>query len=164
MTTNSPSKLNEGDHLVSAFHHGLLALLHRANQIATERFADALGEDDVTARQLQVLAAIESNEGLSQTAIVNSTGIDRSTLADIVRRLSKRKLIERRRSKDDARAYVVKLTAPGRRVLADGSPALGTVETGMLAALPAKQRTDFLAALEKVVASGEVPSTKSGRA
>ena len=82
---------------MSTTHQGLLALLHRANQIATERFSDALGDSDMTARQVQVLAAIEANEGASQTAIVNLTGIDRSTLADIMRRLSKHKLIARRR-------------------------------------------------------------------
>ena len=143
---------------------GLLALLHRANQIATERFADALGDSEMTARQVQVLAAIEANAGASQTNIVNVTGIDRSTLADIVRRLSQRKLIERRRTKEDARAYAVKLTDAGRRELANGKPALAGVEKNLLAALPAKQRGDLLALLEQVVASGEQPAVqKRGR-
>ena len=149
---------------MSASHQGFLTLLHRANQIATERFTAAIVDGDTTARQIQVLAAIEANEGLSQTRIVAETGIDRSTLADIVRRLQKRKLIERRRSKDDARAYVVKLTEAGRSELATGKPALGSVEKELLAALPVKQRAELLVMLRTVVAAGEAPTTKSARA
>ena len=148
---------------MSAAHHGLLPLLHRANQIATERFADALGDGEMTARQVQVLAAIDANEGLSQTRIVAETGIDRSTLADIIRRLQKRGLIERRRTKNDARAYAVKLTAAGRRQLANGQPALGGVEKGLMSALPAKQRTELLSMLQSIVAAGEAAGTKIGK-
>lgn len=146
---------------MSTSHNGLLALLHRANQLATERFAETLGDSDLTARQVQVLAAIDANEGLSQTEIVAATGIDRSTLADIVRRLAQRKLIERKRSKDDARAYMVKLTEAGRKALADGKPALGSVENGLLATLSAKQRAELLAMLGNVVASGNAKSSSN---
>ena len=148
---------------VSTSQNGLLALLHRANQLATERFAETLGDSDLTARQVQVLAAIDRNEGLSQTDIVATTGIDRSTLADIVRRLSKRKLIERKRSKDDARAYMVKLTEAGRKALANGKPALGSVENGLLAALPVKQRAELVAILGNVVAAGNAKSGNKSR-
>ena len=143
--------------------HGLLALLHRANQIATERFAHTVGDTELTSRQAQVLAAIEANEGLSQTRIVADTGIDRSTLADIIRRLQKRGLIERRRTKDDARAYAVKLTAAGRREVENGKPALASVEKALLSALAAKQRAELLSMLLTVVAAGETAAAKSGQ-
>jgi DNA-binding MarR family transcriptional regulator len=128
----------------------LLYLLHRANQIATESFSSAMGDSDLTPRQVQVLAAIEANEGSSQTKIVELTGVDRSTLADIIRRLQKNKLIERRRSKADARAYVVKLSEGGKQALAIGKPALAAVEKGLL---PAKGRAELMALLEKIIAA-----------
>ena len=143
---------------MSASQHGLLALLHRANQIASDRFSETIGDHGLTARQVQVLAAIEANEGGSQTDIVNITGIDRSTLADIIRRLSNRKLIERRRTKEDARAYAVKLTDAGRNELALGKPAVGKVEQNLLSVLPANRQTDLLALLEFIVASGQQPA------
>lgn len=130
---------------------GLLALLHRANQLATEQFSATLGHSTMTARQLQVLAAVEANAGASQTRIVELTGVDRSTLADIVRRLQNNKLIARRRSKDDARAYLLTLTEAGRQALAEGAPALSKVERQLLAPLPTKARTDLLAMLETMV-------------
>ena len=122
----------------------LVALLHRANQMATENFASTLGDSELTPRQVQVLAAIDELQGGSQTDIVNSTGIDRSTIADIVRRLSKRKLIERRRNRQDARAYEVKLSEAGQRDLAKGRPALRTVEKTLTAALKAKERGELV--------------------
>jgi DNA-binding MarR family transcriptional regulator len=133
----------------------LLALLHRANQIANETFAAAQGGSHITARQVQVLAAIEANEGSSQTAIVDITGVDRSTLADISRRLLKKRLIQRRRSKEDARSYVLKLTECGRDALVKGKPALAAVEKGLLAALPAKDRSVLLDLLSKTVEAHE---------
>ena len=133
----------------------LLALLHRANQIGTEGFAAAQGDSHITARQVQVLAAIETNEGSSQTKIVEITGVDRSTLADIARRLLKNRLIERRRSKDDARAYVLKLSEAGRQALANGKPALAAVEKNLLAALPAKDRSVLVDLLSKMVEAHE---------
>ena len=132
---------------------GLLALLHRANQVATEQFAAALGEGNLTPRQVQVLSALEAHEGASQTRIVDLTGVDRSTLADIMRRLQKNKLIERRRSKADARAYVLKLSETGRKALAQGKPALDEVERSMLAPLSAAARAELLTMLARIVQS-----------
>ena len=92
-------------------------LLHRAGQCAEDIFHAEIKEADLTPRQLAVLITVAGNEGGSQTAIVERTGVDRSTLADIVRRLQKKGLLQRRRTKEDARAYAVKLTDAGRRVL-----------------------------------------------
>ena len=131
----------------------LLALLHRANQIAAERFDREPGDRNLTPRQVQVLAALSANEGASQTQIVDVTGVDRSTLADIVRRLLKHGLIRRRRTKEDARAYAVHLTDNGRRALAASLPALERVEKSLIAALPADQRTEFLSALDHFIVS-----------
>ena len=95
-------------------------LLHRIHQVATERFAKELGDSNLTTRQLAVLAVVGSEDGMSQTDIVAATGMDRSTMADIVRRLQQHGLIARRRSKVDSRAYVVTLTAAGQKALASG--------------------------------------------
>jgi DNA-binding MarR family transcriptional regulator len=65
-----------------------LHLLHRAGQCADELFALNVGKTELTPRQYAVLAAAAASEDLSQTALVDATGIDRSTLADIVALLS----------------------------------------------------------------------------
>jgi DNA-binding MarR family transcriptional regulator len=48
---------------------------------------------------------------------VGATSVDRSTLADVVRRLVKQRLATRKRNKADSRAYDVALTDEGRAQL-----------------------------------------------
>lgn len=128
----------------------LLELVHRVSQKGTEQFANAyVGE--VTPRQLSVLRALKDLPGASQTALVDATGVDRSTIAEVVKRLLARGLIKRRRARLDARAYVVNLTDEGQRVLAGAVPVLATVEASMLEAIPESERQVFLAALERMV-------------
>lgn len=126
----------------------VLHLLHRAAQVGADRFFRLAGDTDCTPRQLVVLRAVAAQEGASQTKIGEMTGVDRSTLADIVRRLSRRGLIARRRTKSDARAYAVTLTADGRRMIAATEPVLAQVESDMLAQIPAKRRSDLVELLE----------------
>ena len=126
-------------------------LLHRAGQCASDVFQGEMGEGDLTPRQYAVLVAVSQNEGLSQTNLVEKTGVDRSTLADIVRRMLKKGLLQRRRTKDDARAYAVKLTDEGWRILKAADPLAKRVDEKILAALPNPQRERFLQDLSLIV-------------
>ena len=128
-----------------------LHLLHRAGQCAAEVFQAELGSGDLTPRQFAVLITVSTNEGLSQTHLVERTGIDRSTLADIVRRMLKKGLLQRRRTKEDARAYAVKLTDEGWRVLKSAEPLSRKVDDRILSALPAGQRDRFVQDLNAIV-------------
>ena len=126
-------------------------LLHRAAQAVEVIFSKGMSTTDLTARQLAVLVTVAQNEGLSQTGLVDRTGIDRSTLADLVRRLHRKGLLQRRRTKEDARAYAVKLTDEGRMVLRTAEPLAKRVEDRILDSLPAKRRGEFMNALVSVV-------------
>lgn len=128
-----------------------LHLLHRAGQCAAEVFQAELGSGDLTPRQFAVLVTVSQNEGLSQTHLVERTGIDRSTLADIVRRMLKKGLLQRRRTKEDARAYAVKLTDEGWRVLKSAEPMSRRVDERILSSLTAAQRDRFLQDLNSIV-------------
>jgi DNA-binding MarR family transcriptional regulator len=126
-------------------------LLHRAGQCAADIFQGEMVEGDLTPRQYAVLVSVSQNEGLSQTQLVEQTGVDRSTLADIVRRMLKKGLLQRRRTKDDARAYSVKLTDEGWRVLKATDPLARRVDEKILAALPGQQRERFVQDLHTIV-------------
>jgi DNA-binding MarR family transcriptional regulator len=126
-------------------------LLHRAGQCAGDIFQAEMDASDLTPRQYAVLVTVSKNEGLSQTNLVDRTGIDRSTLADIIRRMLKKGLLQRRRTKEDARAYAVKLTDEGRRVLATAEPVVRRVDERLLSVLPAGQRDRFLRDLNLIV-------------
>lgn len=115
----------------------LLASLHRASQKGDALFADKLSNDqDITPRQGILLAAIKSHPGASQTVLTGATGIDRSTLADMVRRLTKKGWAKRRRSKEDARAYVVDITPEGEQALKGAQAAAKKAEAELLAQIP----------------------------
>ncbi len=133
-------------HELSTIH-----LLHRAGQCADELFAKKIGKTDLTPRQFAVLMTVSNAEDLSQTALVDATGIDRSTLADIVRRLVERGLLVRKRTKQDARMYAVRLSAAGRHAIDAAAPGAVATNDTLLASLPVGQRAGFVSALQKIV-------------
>lgn len=112
-----------------------------------------MASGDLTPRQYAVLVTVSQNEGLSQTDLVEKTGIDRSTLADIVRRMLKKSLLQRRRTKEDARAYAVKLTEEGWRVLKSAEPMARRVDDRILSVLTNTQRERFISDLNTIVQS-----------
>ena len=133
-------------------------LLHRAGQCAEELFQAEVGEADLTARQLAVLTTVAENEGLNQTGIVERTGIDRSTLADMGRRLSKKGLLQRRRTKEDARAYAVKLTDEGEKLLRKVGPLAKKVDQRIMQAMGGG-KDDMLDRLQDMIRKLQPPST-----
>ncbi len=100
----------------------IIHLLHRASQRASEIFAQETRDFDLTARQYAVITTVAQHEGLSQTDLVRLTGIDRSTLADVVQRLLKRGIIQRERTMRDGRTYAVSLSSDGRQLLESIKP------------------------------------------
>jgi DNA-binding MarR family transcriptional regulator len=130
---------------------GIIHLLHRAGQLADEEFMASLGGNGLTARQFVVMSVVARQGTPSQTEICDLSGIDRSTLADIVRRLVARGLLARRRTREDARMYAVRLTETGEKALADAAGAARHVDQAMLGVLSAPQRAEFESNLRRMV-------------
>jgi DNA-binding MarR family transcriptional regulator len=130
-------------------------LLHRALQVALDIYAEEIGPDAVTQRQYAVLAAVAAHEGLTQTDLVRTTGIDRSTLADLVARMIGKSLLARQRSASDARANTVRLTEQGRAALDLASPRVAAADERILKLLPARKRDSFLDVLKDMSHAAE---------
>ena len=130
-------------------------LLHRAQQIAANHSASALSSAGVTLRQFSVLSALSGNEGVSQSDLVNATGIDRSTLADMVARMEKAGLIKRVASKTDRRAKSVSLMAKGRKAYDKALPAVQAADSAIFAALPKTKQDALVSGLTGMVAEAE---------
>ena len=130
-------------------------LLHRALQLALDIYADEQGEGGVTQRQYAVLAAVEAYEGLTQTDLVRTTGIDRSTLADMVARMIVKGLLERQRSAADARANAVSLTEAGRLALAAAKPKMAAADARLLRLLSSAKREALTAGLRELIRAGD---------
>ena len=130
-------------------------LLHRALQLALDIYAEETGPDALTQRQYAVLAAVAAHEGLTQTDLVHATGIDRSTLADLVARMIGKDLVARERSAADARANTVSLTDTGRAALPAPSPRVAAADARILKLLPARKRDTFLSVLHDMGRAAE---------
>jgi DNA-binding MarR family transcriptional regulator len=113
---------------------------------------------------MTVLAALEPNEGASQTALVEMTGIDRSTLAEMVRRMMERALITRKRTETDLRANAVAITPAGRKALRAARAAAERAERALLEALPAAERPRFVKYLAAIAAAGQTVPAQGGGA
>ena len=119
-------------------------LMHRVLQLALDIYAEEAGPDGLTQRQFAVLEAVSARSGLTQTDLVKATGIDRSTLADLVARMTSKGLLERERSALDARAKAVRLSPEGEAALIAARPRVEAADKRILALLPKARREGFL--------------------
>ena len=146
-----PRRPNNGFDLAEAPSH----LIRRCQQFYGDLYAREAGARELTKQQFTVLAALEHNEGVSQTALVEMTGIDRSTLAEMVRRMLERDLLSRERTEIDQRANAVAITASGRKALRSARNAADRAEKALLDALPQAERTRFVKSLAQIAAAHE---------
>jgi len=129
-------------------------LLHRALQLALDVYSEAVGAG-LTQRQFAVLAAVAADEGLTQTDLVRATGIDRSTLADMIARMIEKGYLGRERSTLDARAKTVRLADKGRLALAETAPRVADADARLIGYLTAGKRDAFITALSVLSKAGE---------
>jgi DNA-binding MarR family transcriptional regulator len=122
-------------------------LLHRALQLALDIYAEEIGPGALTQRQYAVLNAVSVKEGCTQSDLVRATGIDRSTLAELVARLIGKDMLARERSTLDARANTVRLTDAGRAAVLETAPKVAAADARILALMPSAKRDAFLKTL-----------------
>ena len=136
-------------------------LLHRTLQLVLDFHTEAAGPGAITQRQFTVLAAAAAHDGLTQNDLVRATGIDRSTLADLVARMLAKGLLVRERSTVDARANCVRLSDAGRHALSAASIPAVTADDRLLAFLSPKKRDGFLKTLAALALAADraVPET-----
>ena len=139
-------------------------LLHRVLQLALDYHAEASGDAGLTQRQFTVLAAAGAADGVSQSDLVRATGIDRSTLADLVARMIAKGLLERERSSTDARANTVRLSEAGRIALVEGGKPAAKSDARLLDLLPAKKRETFVKTLTTLAAAADAGGAPAAKA
>lgn len=139
-------------------------LIRRCQQLAVELYAREHGARGLTRQQFTVLAAVEQNQGISQTGLVELTGIDRSTLAEMIRRMNAKGFISRERTQDDQRANAVHVTPAGKKALRAARNAFDRAERALLDLLPQPDRGRFLKSLTTLAAAASVLDTDANGA
>ncbi|RZJ02899.1 MAG: MarR family transcriptional regulator [Brevundimonas sp.] len=136
-------------------------LIHRVLQLALDIYSEETGADGLTQRQFAVLEAVSHKSGLTQTDLVRATGIDRSTLADLVSRMTAKGLLDREKSVVDARAKAVRLSAAGQAALDAARPKVEAADKRIMALLPKGKRDGFLDLLSELAGEADAAPAKA---
>lgn len=99
-------------------------LVRRLNQIHYALFFEECKTQNVTPVQYGILTALSLTPWLDQTAIGLELGLDRTTTADVIKRLQDKGLVDRRVNPTDRRSRQAVITPEGLRVM-------GTLQDGM---------------------------------
>ncbi|MFD2500408.1 MarR family winged helix-turn-helix transcriptional regulator [Rhizorhabdus histidinilytica] len=129
-------------------------LLRRNHQRSYEIFARHVG-DDVTRQQIALLIALSKNPGSSQRELVEATGIDKSTLKEMLGRMVARDWVKRERDPNDNRAWTMQITPGGEALLADRIEGVVAAQREILAPLEPADRTAFLRCLRVLIGHDE---------
>ena len=123
-------------------------VIRRLQQIAVAIFMNETKRFDITPVQYSALLAVEMNPGIDQKTLTNIVAIDRSTVANVVSRLEKKRWIKRI---VDRRSKRLSITTAGRKMLRTIDPAVDHVQELILAPLSQDERPVFVDMLERLV-------------
>ena len=126
-------------------------LVRRLHQIHVAMFFEECNAPNITPVQYAILTVLTVRPGLDQTALGQEVGLERTTTADVVRRLEERGLLERRDNPEDRRTRLVFLTRPGKSVVASLRADMARAQERMLAPLKPAQRETFMTLLSTLV-------------
>ena len=128
-------------------------LLRRLNQISTAHFTQMMAENgiDVTSVQFAALHEIAHAPGIDQGTVAARIAVDRVTTGDVINRLARKGLIDRRRSTLDRRSRALFASTDGTAILASIMPLIGEIQMRLTANLDAAEKEQFLRLLSKCV-------------
>jgi DNA-binding MarR family transcriptional regulator len=125
-------------------------LLRRNHQRSYEIFARHVG-DDVTRQQIALLIALAKSPGASQRELVEATGIDKSTLKEMLGRMVARDWVKRERDPEDNRAWTMRITPAGEALLSDRIGSVAAAQREILAPLAEADRATFVRCLRVLI-------------
>lgn len=126
-------------------------LVRRLNQIHYALFFEECDLEGITPVQHGILTVLLSRPWMDQTNISLELGIDRTTTADVVRRLEEKMLIKRQVNPNDKRSRQVYITSYGIELMEKLKPKMEKAQEDLLAPLTAEEKKEFMRLLVKTV-------------
>jgi len=125
-------------------------LIRRAQQRAVDLFVEEVDEGGPTPRQFAILLSVRQNPGVNQTDLVRLTGIDRSTLTEILRRMDTCNWLQRNRRPTDQRTNALHLLPAGEAALDTAFAAVERAQTRILEPIAESERSEVLHVLKRL--------------
>ncbi len=129
-------------------------LLRRAVQVMNLLWNEEVSHS-ITSPQFAALNALYGEPNLDQRTLGQRVSLDRSTMAEVVSRLSARGLIRSARDTRDGRRKTIALTVKGLRTVRELIPRTHAMTRRLVGALDQKQGEELLCLLTKVVSANE---------
>ena len=114
-------------------------------------FFEECKEENVTPVQYGILTVLSANPWLDQTAIGYEVGLDRTTSADVIKRLEEKGLLERRINPLDRRSRQAAITPEGQRVMELLKQGMARAQQRLLDPLSLRDRKIFMSLLVELV-------------
>jgi DNA-binding MarR family transcriptional regulator len=124
--------------------------LRLAQMAAHQAFARSVGHLDLKPVRFALLTLVAQNPGISQTALSQAHGNDRSTLTPALDDLDRRGLITRERVEHDRRNYSIRITELGRAHLRKLRPAADRHERSFNRIVGRNDRAKFIEILRRI--------------
>ena len=126
-------------------------LLRRLHQIHYALFFEECAGFEITPVQYGLLTTLSLNPDLDQNSLARELGIDRTNVADVLSRLARRGLVQRRRSRDDRRMVLARLTPAVARLTKKMYRPMRRAQERLLKPLLSQERSPFLITLIRLI-------------
>ena len=131
-------------------------LIRRALQALNLVWSEEVSKT-VTSPQFAVLNALLREPDIDQQTLGSRVALDRSTVAEVVARLTDRNLVRWRRDAADSRRKVIELTAEGEALVQDLIPRTHRMTRRLVRALGTEEQEELLRLLTLLVSAHEGP-------
>ncbi|WP_394178604.1 MarR family winged helix-turn-helix transcriptional regulator [Marinomonas posidonica] len=118
--------------------------LRRAQMNFFSKFSEVCSDLGISPGLFAVIAIVERNPGLTQTAVAQALGNDRSAMVAAVDKLEQMDIIERRPAKNDRRSYALFMTESGQQFFSRLSDRVMEHEKAMAQRLKNDKEVDWL--------------------
>jgi MarR family transcriptional regulator, temperature-dependent positive regulator of motility len=129
-------------------------LLRRALQVMNLLWSEEVSHT-ITSPQFAALNALQRDPNIDQRTLGRRISLDRSTMAEVVARLSSRGLIRSERDSKDGRRKTIELTPRGLNALQQLIPRTHAMTRRLVAALDEAERAELLRLLASLVSANE---------
>jgi DNA-binding MarR family transcriptional regulator len=121
----------------------LLYVIKQVELAARAQLDEIFRPIGMTALQYTALTVLERHPDLSSAQLARNSFVTAQTMADMVRALEERRLVERHRDVTDRRRLVLALTSDGRRLLGRYRSRVAALEERMLRGLSSEQAAEL---------------------